>query len=77
MDNLQGLARVLIIAGLAIAVLGGLLLLVGKIPVLGKLPGDIIIKKGDTTFFFPIATFIVVSVLLTIIVNIILRIINK
>ncbi|MBI4334479.1 MAG: DUF2905 domain-containing protein [Chloroflexi bacterium] len=77
MENFQGIARLLIIAGLAIAFFGGILLLAGKVPYVGKLPGDIVIKKGDITFFFPIVTFLLLSLILTIIINIVLRIINK
>jgi hypothetical protein len=38
---------------------------VGKIPLIGRLPGDIYIRKGDFTFYFPLATSILISILLT------------
>jgi len=77
LDNFQGIARLLIIAGLAIAVIGGIMFLAGRLPFLGKLPGDIMIKKENVTFFFPIATFVIISIILTVIVNVIIRIVNK
>ncbi|MGA2318262.1 MAG: DUF2905 domain-containing protein [Thermodesulfobacteriota bacterium] len=47
-------------------ILAGLLLLVGeKIPWVGRLPGDIIIKKERFTFYFPLATSIIISIILT------------
>ncbi|MFC3883062.1 DUF2905 domain-containing protein [Bacillus songklensis] len=47
---------------------GALLLLVGFVlQFIGKLPGDILIKKGNTTFYFPIVTSIVISVVLSLI----------
>jgi hypothetical protein len=42
-----------------------LLLLLGKIPFLGRLPGDIVIRREHWTFYFPLATSIVISILLT------------
>jgi hypothetical protein len=48
--------------------LGGILLLIGFIwQFVGKLPGDIVFKKGNMTFFFPIVTSIVISILLSVI----------
>nr|WP_247600500.1 DUF2905 domain-containing protein [Priestia flexa] len=48
--------------------MGGILLLVGfLLQFIGKLPGDILIKKGNTTFYFPIVTSIIISVLLSLI----------
>ncbi|MGH7387066.1 MAG: DUF2905 family protein, partial [Candidatus Methylomirabilales bacterium] len=51
--------------GIVLVLLGGLLLVVGKIPLIGRLPGDITIRKGDFTFYFPLATSILISILLT------------
>ncbi|MED0714777.1 MAG: DUF2905 domain-containing protein [Bacillaceae bacterium] len=49
-------------------VLGGILLFIGLfMQVVGRLPGDIVVKKGNFTFFFPIVTCIVISLLLTLI----------
>nr|WP_169865245.1 DUF2905 domain-containing protein [Sutcliffiella halmapala] len=49
-------------------VVGGILLLVGLLwQVIGKIPGDIVVKKGNFTFFFPIVTSIIISVVLSLI----------
>jgi uncharacterized membrane protein YkgB len=61
------LGRFLIIIG-AIMVLVGVVLLLGpKIPWLGRLPGDIVIKRENFTFYFPLATSIIISVILTLV----------
>ena len=65
MDGIQHIGRSLIIVGLIISAIGALLLLSGKIPLLGKLPGDILIQKKNFTFYFPLATSIIISVILT------------
>lgn len=43
--------------------------LLGKIPGVGKLPGDIFIKKGNFSFYFPLATCVLISLFLTLILN--------
>lgn len=65
MDNIQDIGRFFIILGLIISAIGGLLLLSGNIPWLGRLPGDIIIQKKNFTFYFPLATCIIISLILT------------
>jgi hypothetical protein len=64
-DGIQYIGKFLIIFGIVVIAIGGLLLLSGKIPWLGKLPGDIIIQRKNFTFYFPIATSIILSVILT------------
>ncbi len=73
MNELSGFGKFLILIGIVIIALGVLLTLLPKIPYLGRLPGDIYIKKGNFTFYFPLATSILLSILLTIILNLILR----
>lgn len=65
--SLAELGKALIGFGLVIAVVGGLLILAGRVPWLGRLPGDITIERDNWTFYFPLATSLVVSVLLTLI----------
>ncbi|HZX61364.1 MAG TPA: DUF2905 domain-containing protein [Candidatus Methylomirabilis sp.] len=65
MFGFEEFAKVLVLFGIVLALLGGLLLLVGRIPFLGRLPGDIVIERGNITFYFPLATSILISVLLT------------
>jgi hypothetical protein len=61
------LGRFLIIIGAILVVVGLVLLLSPKIPWLGRLPGDIVIKRENFTFYFPLATSILISVILTLI----------
>jgi uncharacterized protein HemY len=56
--------KVLLIAGLIIAGIG--LLMMAGVP-FGRLPGDIMLRRGNTSFYFPIATSIVVSIILTLV----------
>jgi hypothetical protein len=59
------LGRVLMIAGALLFVLGLLLSLAPRVPWLGRLPGDIVYRRGNFTFFFPLVTSILLSLLLT------------
>ncbi len=61
------LGKFLIIFGIVIVAIGGLLMLSGKISWIGRLPGDIIIQRKNFTFYFPPATSILISLLLTLI----------
>ena len=70
---MEGIGRALLFVGVAIAVLGLLFMLAPKIPFLGRLPGDIIFRRGDATFYFPLATTVVVSIAITVILNIAFR----
>ncbi len=62
--NIQYLAKTLIALGIGIVILGIFLYFGGKLGI-GKLPGDIYIKKGNFSFYFPIATCILASIILT------------
>jgi hypothetical protein len=65
MVGFGALGKMLILLG-AFIILIGLLLLIGeKIPWIGRLPGDIIIRKKNFTFYFPLATSILISIILT------------
>ena len=57
--------RLLIVFGLLIAAVGVVLVLAGRLPWLGRLPGDISIQRGNWTFYFPLVTSILVSLVLT------------
>ena len=67
------LARVMILIGTVLIVISLVMLVVPRVPFLGKLPGDILIKKERFTFYFPLATSIVISI----IISLILYLINK
>jgi hypothetical protein len=64
-DGIQHIGKFLILLGLLISAIGGLLLLSGKFPWIGSLPGDILIQKKNFTFYFPLATSILLSLILT------------
>jgi uncharacterized membrane protein YidH (DUF202 family) len=59
------LGKMLILLGVFIILIGLLLLIGEKIPWIGRLPGDIIIRKKNFTFYFPLATSILISIILT------------
>ena len=65
----QELGRALIVFGVIVALAGVLVLFAGKIPFLGKLPGDIVVRKGGFTLYAPIMTGIILSLLLTLALN--------
>ena len=71
--EMQGLGRLIIIAGVFLVVIGLLITLAPKIPIIGKLPGDFYFKRGDTSFYFPLASSILVSIILSLVLNFILR----
>ena len=64
------MGRTLVVVGLIVAAIGALMML--GLP-LGRLPGDIIVSRGRGTFYFPIVTCIVVSVLLTLFMSLFRR----
>ncbi len=69
MMNVHDLGRLLLILGGVIALVGLGLLFIGRVPLLGRLPGDINIQRGNTSFSFPIVTCLLLSVALTILIN--------
>jgi hypothetical protein len=77
MSELETIGKLLLIVGGTLALLGGLLWLISKVPFLGHLPGDIRIEKPGFTCLIPLASSIILSIVLTIVLNIILRLINR
>jgi hypothetical protein len=69
----QSLGRLFVVFGCVLVALGALLLLAPRIPWLGRLPGDLLVRRGPVTFYFPLATSLVVSVVLTLLVNLFWR----
>jgi hypothetical protein len=59
--------KILIAFGLLIALAGVVLMLVGRVPWIGRLPGDIHFQRGNFTFYFPLATSLLLSIVLTLI----------
>ena len=74
---MEGIGRILLIVGGIIVILGLILIFSQHIPFLGKLPGDIFIKREGFSFYFPIVTLLVLSLLITIIVNVILYFLKR
>ena len=73
MPGLGSFGRLLVISGAVLVLVGLVFMLSGKMPWLGRLPGDIYIKKKSITFYFPLGT----SILLSIILSLILWFINR
>ncbi len=65
MLGLGFLGKMLILLGVFIIIAGVLLLLGGKIPWIGRLPGDLVVRREKFTLYFPITTSIVISIILT------------
>jgi hypothetical protein len=76
--KMENLARFLVIGGIILILIGGGVYLAAKFGIpLGRLPGDIRIAGKNGSFYFPVVTSIIVSLLLTIILNVIIRFLNK
>lgn len=67
MDNFNMLGKILIISGFLLIIAGVFFMLWGKIPFLGRLPGDFYIQKNNFTFYFPIITCLLISIMLSLI----------
>jgi hypothetical protein len=75
---MESIARYLMLGGLVLFLIGGGVYLAAKFGIpLGRLPGDIRIEGENGSFYFPITTSIFVSVVLTILLNVISRWLNK
>jgi len=75
---MENLGRLLMIGGILLFVIGGLIFLSAKFGIpFGRLPGDIRIERDGSSFYFPLASSILISVVLTILVNIIIRLVRK
>lgn len=64
---MQELGKSLILFGLIMAAAGAILAFGSKIPFLGKLPGDILVQRRNFTFYFPLATSVIISVALSLV----------
>jgi hypothetical protein len=67
MGSMGGLGRTLILLGIALVVVGLLVTFAGRFTSSGRLPGDIVVRKPNFTFYFPVVTSILLSVVLTLI----------
>lgn len=73
MIDFTQVGKLIIVAGGLLILIGVLMLVADRFQILGHLPGDIVYKRGRVTFFAPIATMLLVSLLLTVILNLVLR----
>jgi ABC-type enterochelin transport system permease subunit len=68
-----GIGRLLIIFGAILLAVGVVMVFGGKIPFLGRLPGDLVFRRDGITIFVPIVTMILISIALTVLANVISR----
>ena len=75
---MENIGRFLMIGGILLFVVGGLIFLASKFGLpFGRLPGDIRIERDGFSFYFPLASSILISIALTIIINLISKILKK
>ena len=67
------LGRILIVFGIVLVVLGAIFVFGHRIPFLGQLPGDFLFRRENTTFYIPLATSLVLSLLISLLLNIFWR----
>ena len=75
--SLDVLGKMFLVLGGIIVAVGPVLVLIGRIPFLGRLPGDIRIQTDGFTCFFPVTTMVILSLIVTILINIILRFLSR
>ncbi|MFN0069944.1 MAG: DUF2905 domain-containing protein [Chloroflexota bacterium] len=67
----DSIGKSLVLVGAAVLILGLVIMMVGKVPGLGRLPGDIVWQRNNVSIYIPIVTSIVISVVLTILLNLV------
>jgi len=73
MDNFTGFGKILMLFGIMLFGIGLFITFADKFFPLGRLPGDILVRKGNFTFYFPVITSILLSIVLTILLNFFVR----
>jgi Protein of unknown function (DUF2905) len=73
MTPLNALGKLLMVLGGLLLIIGAAVVLLDKLPWFGRLPGDIYVQRPDVTFFFPITTSILISVILSLVVYLLSR----
>ena len=73
----DSLGKMLVVLGLAIVVVGVIVMLAGRVPFFGSLPGDLSFERGGTRVYIPIVTSIVLSIVLTIVLNLALGLFGR
>jgi hypothetical protein len=59
------IGKLLVVFGIVMVLVGAVVLLSKQVPWIGRLPGDIHVERGNWTFYFPLATSLIVSIILT------------
>ncbi len=79
MQGFESMGKILILTGFLVLLVGFIMILAPRlrIPLLGRLPGDIRIEREGFSFYFPVVTCIVLSILLTIALNIVSRLLGR
>ena len=77
MNSLEPMAKLLVGLGITLVLLGGLVWLLSRTGFWGQLPGDIRIERDGFSCLIPLASSVILSTLLTIVLNIIVRLINR
>jgi membrane protein implicated in regulation of membrane protease activity len=73
MDPLSGMGRLLILLGAVLILVGAVFVLADKIPWLGRFPGDFYVQRRNFTFYFPLTTSILISVVLSLVLYLLSR----
>ena len=71
--DLVSAGRLIVLAGLVLVVIGGVLLFTGKIPILARFPFALLFQREGFSLFIPIAAMVVISVVLTVVLNLVAR----
>ncbi len=73
--GMEGIGKLLLVAGGAIVLVGLLIIVFARlgVPGLGRLPGDILVRRGRLTIYIPLVTMLVVSLALTVVLNLVFR----
>ncbi len=69
---METVARILIATAIALALIGGALLLAAKLG-LGRLPGDVVVRRGNFTFYAPVGLMVILSLVLTLVLSLLRR----
>jgi hypothetical protein len=71
--DVSQVGKLVVVAGVVLVALGAVIMLAGRVPFIGQLPGDFQFRRGNTTIYFPLATMLLISLILTILLNLIFR----
>jgi len=75
--DVTGLGKALLVVGGLTALIGLLLVALGRLPILGRLPGDLTFRRGAASCYVPIASSLVLSLLLTLVLNLLFRLLGR